>query len=278
MDPKVADVNGLIDMHIHTAPDVYARSLDDIDAARQAAKVGMRAIVLKSHVTLTADRAAMAQKLVPEVEVFGGLVLNYATGGLNPAAVEVALRLGARVIWMPTISALNHSLAHGHSRGIKILLPGGRLRQSLSNILELIGQQDAIMSTGHLSVGEIQALVPAAKAAGVRKILVTHPEVPWVDMPASIQEELRDFGVCFERCFASTTPRGGGVLFARMAADIRRVGVSSTVLTTDLGQAGNPLPVEGLRAYIEALLKEGFSERDILLMAGETPARLLGLD
>jgi hypothetical protein len=278
ISPEGVDIGGLIDMHIHTAPDVSPRSLDDFEAARQAAEAGMRAIVLKSHITLTADRAALAQALVPEVRVFGGLALNNAIGGLNPTAVETALQLGARVIWMPTISALNHALAHGGSSGIRIAPPGGELQPPLLNILDLIGQQDAILATGHLAVPEIQALVSAAQAAGVRRILVTHPEVPWVAMPASIQEELRSQGVYFERCFVSTTPGGGGVPLARIVADIRRVGVGSTVLATDLGQIENPLPVEGLRAYVAALLAEGLSEEDIRLMAGANPAWLLGLD
>ena len=277
IDPLSVDVSGLIDMHIHTAPDIRPRSLDDVDAAGEAAAAGLRAIVLKSHVTLTADRATIAQKAVPGVQVLGGLALNDPIGGLNPAAVEVALRLGARVIWMPTISALNHAHFHGGAKGITILRPDDSLQPVLYEIFALIAQADAVLATGHLSVREIRVLVSAAQEAGVRKIVVTHPEVPWVDMPAVVQEELRDRGVYFERCFVSTTPEGGGVPLARLMEDIRRVGMASTVLATDFGQAGNPRPVEGLRAYIAILLAEGFTERDIQVMVRENPARLLGL-
>lgn len=278
MDPQDVDLTGLIDMHIHTAPDVRPRLLDDLEAARQAADAGMRAVVFKSHVTCTADRAAIAQKVVPEVHVFGSVTLNDAVGGLNPAAVEAALDLGARVVWMPTISAYNHIVKHGGApSGVRLLTEDDQLQPVLSDIFDLVKQHDAILATGHVSMQEIAALVRAALAAGVRKVVVTHPEVPWVDMPADIQVELRDLGAIFERCYVSSMPAGGDVSCARIVSDIRQVGVESTVVATDFGLAALPAPVEGMRAYIAALLAEGFSERDIQWMAGENPARLLGL-
>jgi hypothetical protein len=278
VDPQDVDLTGLIDMHIHTAPDVRPRLLDDLEAARQAADAGMRAVVFKSHVTCTADRAAIAQKVVPEVHVFGSVTLNDAVGGLNPAAVEAALDLGARVVWMPTISAYNHIVKHGGApSGVRLLTEDDQLQPVLSDIFDLVKQHDAILATGHVSMQEIAALVRAALAAGVRKVVVTHPEVPWVDMPADIQVELRDLGAIFERCYVSSMPAGGDVSCARIVSDIRQVGVESTVVATDFGLAALPAPVEGMRAYIAALLAEGFSERDIQWMAGENPARLLGL-
>jgi len=273
------NLHGLIDMHIHTAPDVRPRSVDDIEAAQQAAAAGMRAVVLKSHVTNTAGRARLAQKIVPGIAVAGGITLNDAVGGLNPAAVEAALGMDARVVWMPTISARNHRLHHsGLDQGIRMVGEDGRLLPVVWTILEQLAASDAILATGHLSVQEIVPLVHAARAAGVAKVVVTHPEAPWVDMPVPVQQALREAGAFFERCYVSTLPLGGGVAFARIVADIRAVGVASTVLASDFGAAGLPAPVDGLRTYLAALLDVGFSERDIEVMAGETPAMLLGLD
>lgn len=278
-DPQTIDLRDLIDMHIHTGPDVRPRRLNDVEAARQAAEAGMRALVFKSHVTCTPDRATMAQEIVPEVRVLGGVVLNDAVGGLNPAAVEAALSLGARIVWMPTVSARNHILYHsGTSPGISLLREDGTLQPSLFDIFELSKGHDAILATGHVSVEEICALVRAAREAGVRKVVVTHPEMPWVDVPAGIQEELRDLGAVFERCYASTLPGIGDVPLARIVSDMRRVGLESTVLATDCGAATIPSPVAGMRNFLAALSAEGFLEQDIRLMAGETPARLLGLD
>ena len=277
--PCDVDLTGLIDMHIHSAPDVRPRLLDDLEVAQQAAAAGMRAVVLKSHVTCTADRAAIAKKVTPDVHVFGSVTLNDAVGGLNPAAVEAALGLGARVVWMPTTAAQNHIVKHGGSQtGISLVTEDGQLQPALFDIFDLVKQYDAVLATGHVSAKEIVALVQAAVAAGVRKVSVTHPEVPWVDMPASTQVKLREMGAIFERCYVSSLPIGGEVPFARIVSDIRQVGVESTVLTTDFGAATLPPPVEGMRAYVAVLLNEGFSEPDIQLMASETPARLLGLE
>jgi hypothetical protein len=277
-EPDKTPLNGLVDMHIHTAPDVRPRLLDDLEAAQQAAQAGLRAIVFKSHVTCTADRATIARKVVPGIQVFGSVTLNDAVGGLNPAAVEAALQLGARIVWMPTISAQNHIVKHGGMpSGIDLLTPDGELQPALFDIFDLVNQHDAILATGHLSVPEIVVLVEAAAKAGVRKVVITHPEVPWVDMSIAIQQELRDLGAFFERCYVSTFSQGGAVPLARIASDIQQVGVASTVLTTDLGAVGPPAPVQGMRAFISALRKEGFSEREIRVMAGETPAMLLGL-
>ena len=270
------DLTGTIDLHIHTAPDVRPRKLDDEEAARQAAARGMRAILLKSHVTLTADRAVLAQKAVPGVRVFGGLALNDAVGGFNPAAVETALRLGAAQIWMPTESAAAGQVLRS-SRGLSVL-EDGALKPVVHEILRLIAEHDVILGTGHLSVPEIQALVPAARTAGIRKVLVTHPEHPPVEMPPLAQEELRDrYGVFFERCLITTTLAGGSLPFGGLAARIRRVGWETTVISTDLGQPNNPFPVDGLAAYMAGLAAEGFAPAAIAHMSQVNPALLLGL-
>ena len=276
-------LEGAIDLHVHTAPDVYPRRLDDLALAHEAAAAGMRAILIKSHHTLTADRATLADRLVERVRVFGGLALNEAVGGLNPAAVEAALAVGARQIWMPTISAANHRQATGAPGGIRILDEAGQLRPAVLEILSLIARGDVILGTGHLSVPEILRLVPAARAAGVKRILVTHPEFFVVDMPVGIQQELAGPDLFFERCLIVTVPpyppvpAGPIVPLAAIAAAVRQVGVETTVLATDFGQAGNPSPVDGLRTYIAGMLELGISPAEIERMTRSNPAWLLGL-
>ncbi len=126
--PSDIDLTGLIDQHIHSGPDVWPRFADDVETVRMAAEAGMRALLLKSHVTLTADRAAIAEKVVGRgIRVFGALALNTQVGGLNPAAAEAALTLGAREIWMPTQDAANHRRWEGRPGGITILDDKGRI-------------------------------------------------------------------------------------------------------------------------------------------------------
>lgn len=277
------NLEGAVDLHVHAAPDVWPRRLDALALAREAAAAGMRAILLKSHHTTTADRAAIVDGLVQDVRIFGGLALNEFVGGLNPAAVEAALALGAREIWMPTISAANHRQATGQPGGLSILDEEQRLQPVVHEILSLVAQRDVILGTGHLSVREARALVPAARAAGVKRILITHPELSIINMPIAVQEELAGAGVFFERCLIVTVPPGrtvppGPVVpLSAIAAAVRQVGVETTVLATDFGQVENPSPVEGLRQYIAGMLELGFSQAEIDRMTRLNPAWLLGL-
>jgi hypothetical protein len=272
------DLTGAIDLHIHSAPDIRPRKLNDLEVARAAAARGMRAVQIKSHITLTADRAYLVEQVVPGIRVFGGLALNHAVGGINPAAVEAALRMGAAEIWMPTLS----STTQRHDPvgpGISIYNEdGSRLNDRVLDVLRLVAESNAILGTGHLSTDEILALVPVARELGVRKILISHPEHPPVEMPLLVQEELRDrYHVLFERCLISTTIADWTMPFSELAAIIRRVGAASTVIATDLGQIDKLAPVDGLASYIAHLQSEGFDEDAITRMSRENPAVLLEL-
>lgn len=272
------DLHGVIDMHLHSAPDVEPRRADDIETARAAAAVGMRAIVLKSHVTLTADRAAIAERVVPGIRVFGGLVLNYPVGGCNPDAVEVAIRLGAREIWMPTKDAAHERAYREQAPGISILDGDGKLFPAISDILDLIRAANVILGTGHLSIPETITLVRAARQRGLRKIIITHPEAYFIRMPIAIQRDLAALGAFIERCYVFTTAIAGATIsVAGIAQQMREVGIESTVLATDLGQPPNPPPVEGMRDYLALLRAAGLSDVELNRAAKQNSAELLGL-
>jgi len=263
----VVELDGFIDPHVHSAPEHVPRLLDDISLARQAREAKMSGILIKSHTTLTADRATIAAKMVPGIRVWGGLVLNHAIGGFNPAAVEVAIAYGAAEIWMPTFDALNHR-AFYRQGGRGLALDEGQIPDTVHQILELIARHGAILGTGHLSSQEIRTLACAARERGVKKILITHPEAPFIDLPISMQRELAAWGCLFERTWVFTTPALGAVISPdRLVQDIREVGCESTVLATDMGQVGNPPPVEGFRAFVETCRAAGFDERQIRRMA-----------
>lgn len=271
------DLSGLIDMHIHAAPDVRPRYADDVDLVKAAAKGGMRAVLLKSHVTLTADRASIAEKVVGGIRAFGGLALNTQVGGFNPAAVEAALQVGAKQIWMPTMDAASHHRYEGKPGGLTIFTDEGRIRPEVQEIIELVRAAEVILGTGHLAIEETLALVRLARQRGVRKIVVTHPEARFIRMPVEAQMEMAGEGVFFERCYIHDMARPDADAGAEIAAQIRRVGIDSTVLATDFGQVHNPAPVDGMRAYLEALNAQGFTNQELRRMASENPAHLLGL-
>jgi hypothetical protein len=235
----------------------------------------MKAILIKSHVTITADTATLLQPLVSGLLIFGGVALNDPIGGLNPHAVEAALKLGARQIWMPTLSAAHHRRFERQRGGITILTRQGRLKKEVSEIIEILNRHDVILSTGHLSLRETRILVTEARNRKIQKILVTHPDHTLLAIPAADQKELARAGAFFDRCLP--TKEMCVLTMEKMAAMIRTVGVASTVLSTDFGQPRNPSPVEGMTLYITELQRYGFTDREIDRMARENPAGLLNI-
>lgn len=281
-------LQGAIDAHIHTAPDVFGRSVDDIQAASQAKAAGMSGIVIKNHFTLTADRARAASEQVG-FPVYGSVVLNYYVGGFNPHAVDAAIRFGAKEIWMPTLTAQKHlemSRYAGHvdkqmgsDGGLTALDDNGELKQEVMVILEKIARADVALGTAHLSPHESLILVKAARDAGVSKIIVTHPEASFVGMTVPEMKELAGLGAFLEFDYAHfTDTMPSPTTPAATAQTIREIGAEHCIMATDGGQDNNPPPVEMMRLYIAAMLEQGISPEEIRTMVYANPRIALGVE
>ena len=268
-------LRGAADLHVHSAPDIVPRRFDDIDLAREAARAGFSALLLKNHFVPTMDRAYLARKMVPEIAVHGGIVLNDSVGGFNAAAVEVALQLGAREVWMPTKSAHNHKVREGGHGGLTVFDAHGEIRHHVKEIVILLGHSNAILGTGHLSPEEGAALIRYAYMQGVRRMVVTHPEWGPTFYSIELQKDLAHYGVMFERCFVSTTARCGSVPMETILKAVSDVGVDSTVLASGLGQPDTPPPVEGMTLFAEQIRAAGFSADDVRRMMVVNPLHLL---
>lgn len=290
-------LQGAFDTHIHSAPDVLPRKSDDLELVQRLMAAGMSGFVLKSHYICTVDRATLLRKLYPGIKVFGGIVLNNSVGGLNPTAIDIAGRLGNKVVWLPTVDSHNEfenisgqrdesklpywmSIARElREKGIagnwiSVTDDQGRATDLTRQCLEVIAQYDMVLATGHIAPSEMLPVVRAARAAGVRRIIITHPEFPTTFLPLSLQQELVRHDVLFERCF--TTPYTNKVTWEQVEANIRGVGASTTILATDLGQTFNPHVDEGLGMYIGKMLDAGFSEREVEGMVRRNPDQVLG--
>jgi hypothetical protein len=266
-----------IDMHMHTAPDGPPRSVRDLEAGRKAAVARMRAIMLKSHLMPTYGRAAVVQDAVPGILVFGGLVLNVQVGGINPAAVEAACAIGAKCVWMPTISSPQHLRYFNLSAPSAAAFDAeGQPAPGLRDVLELVAKADVILATGHLSPEESLKLLPLARKAGVKKFVVTHPEFEAVDMPVDMQQEFARQGAFIERGFFAANS-AQLLPVEEVAAQNKTVGWQSTVLCSDFGQDYNLPPVKGLELFLQELARCGIAERQIRNMVADHPAALLGL-
>jgi hypothetical protein len=281
---QLANVNplaGTIDFHCHTGPDVSARSISDLDLVRLAKKDGMRGIVLKNHYFMTADRAQIAMQEIGGIEVFGGIVLNWATGGINAEAVRRMAQFEGhrgKVVWLPTVDAEN-SFEHAPGpRQFISVVKDGKPVPELTEVFQVIAKSDLVLETGHSTPQESLLLIPAAKQAGVKKIVVTHAML----LGATLNQvkQMADMGAVVEFCWQTYLSKNGidqkGI--TTCVNVIKTVGATHFIIDSDLGQKNNPLHPDGMRAFIAALKANGLSEQDIDLIARKNPAILLGLD
>ena len=291
-------VRDAYDLHVHVAPDVMRRRISDLQLARRCWDVGLAGFVLKSHYVSTAERAAVVNEaLGGEVRVLGALTLNASVGGMNPLAVEIAAREGARILWMPTLDALNHRAKHRDlpegatppmwlalqqdldARGITVpavpvLDEAGRPLPATLEVLGLAARHQLVVATGHLSAFETRAVADAAFAAGVHHVIATHPEFPQQDLGRDDQLALARQGAFLERCF--TTPFTGKYEWARMVENIQATGPEHTIVTTDLGQPDNPPVEDGLALMADALHAAGFTDQEITTMIVSNSRLLAG--
>lgn len=287
-------LKGAYDLHVHTGPDVMARKLDDLEMGERIQKSGMKGYVIKSHYFCTADRAKLINAIYPGINAVGAISLNNAVGGLNWAAVEMAARAGAKLVWMPTVDASNEQehfkihkpekmpywaklqmemVAQGKTQSSISLLDNGQLKASVLQILDIIAYYNLILATGHIGKQEVFALVKAAKDRKVKKIIVTHPDFPSTTISKEEQKELSQMGAYMEHCF--TTPETGKTTWEAAYEEIKYVGADKCIISTDLGQPQGMYPDEGLQLFATNLVQNGFSAEEIRKMFVTNPTYLV---
>jgi hypothetical protein len=288
-------LEGAYDLHVHTGPDIPQRSLDDFDYAERLLKIGMKGFGIKSHYFCTAERARLVKKLYPAINPIGAITLNNSVGGINPTAVEMAAKDGAKIVWMPTFDAENEiqytfgqagydelppwaqvqfdRRKQGKTQTGITILEEGKLKEPVHEVLDLISENNLILATGHLSKTEIFALVSAARDHKVKKIVCTHPTFSSIALTKEEQKELIDMGAYMEECFGCITP-DYGITWGEIYEHIRYLGVEKVILSSDLGQKTNPFPDEGMITFVKNLAENGFTESEIKRMTVENTTYL----
>jgi hypothetical protein len=297
-DRARALLHGAYDTHIHVAPDVVPRIVDDVTLAHRFATLGMDGFILKSHYTSTAERAAVVRAAVPGIQALGAIVLNRAVGGLNPLAVEVAAREGVRTVWLPTVDSVNESHERDAPAGAKVPVwvklqlelreqgieippvpvvnEAGEVLPDLHAVLERISHHGLLLATGHLARDEIFAVVEAAQEHGCEQIVITHPEFPAQSLSVEDQRALAAQGALLERCM--TTPHTGKIAWEEWIAHIGETGPENSVLSTDLGQVFNPPVEDGMGIMVDRLLAAGFNDEEVQVMTVANTRRVAGVD
>jgi hypothetical protein len=284
-------LRGALDLHVHSGPSTMPRQIDHLEAAEEAAAAGMRGLLFKDHHYSVAPFIPLMERVLGDrgLSMYSGLVLNNSTGGLNPFVVDAQLKMGAKLIWMPTAQAANHiRSAHGkvrlasnvqlkNSPALTVVDGYGNILDEVKQILDMIAEFDAILSSGHLHVWEIWKLFEEAKKRGVKRLLINHPmyglHFTYDDirdlaaMGALIEQSA---GLYIDSRFNTYSPQ-------ELKEHILAAGVAQSSIGSDLGQVDNPTPVEGMRQAIKLCLALGFSEAEVRAMVADNPARLVGL-
>jgi hypothetical protein len=300
-DPSLV---GAIDVHLHVDPDApgaggVIRAVDVFDATRIAMARGMRGFVFKTHQdTGSASGAYMVRRHVsPTFEIFARMASNYATGGVNVAALEHFTQIKggwARIFEMPTRDSITATTRPGsmdrenlaRSRPWMLMMPpetppyipvskNGELLpevKHLINILSTIRTVDSngrmVLATGHATPEEHLMLAREGRARGIN-VLLTHPgDIPQVAEAAKLG--------AFAELTASNvykTPAQG----VAAAAFVKKFGAENIIIGTDCGQTTNVYPTDCLVLAARNLRANGITQREIDLMYKVNPAKLLGL-
>lgn len=291
-------LDGALDLHAHVDPDGYGpfnsgRSIDFLDLAKLAAEAGMRGFVIKQHYDQTADSAYIARKLYPDLEVFGGLGTNFATGGLNPSAVrQMADVKGGwgRIVWMPTWDAEHYVMENGNDRPFIRVVDNGELVPAAKAVIAAVAEVSGhtrgsngkvVLATGHNAPEEGLLMVAEARRLGL-DVIVTHPMLDSVGMSREQMRRAVEMGAYLE--VVSGFTRLPEMIEDRTSA-IREIGPEHFIVSSDRGQGSGPegdarpsmTHPEGLVLAANVLREHGFTERELDIMFKENPARLLGL-
>jgi hypothetical protein len=270
-------LTGVIDIHVHSGPDSLPRTVDAIDVARLAKKEGMRGLVFKNHYESTASVAYLVRKEVPGIEAYGGIDLNLAVGGINPAAVErMTMVTGGygRFVWMPTFDAENAVRYAKENRPFVPVSKDGELLPAVKQVIGMIAKHNLVLATGHSSSQECLMLLREAKRQGVRHMVVTHAMMAPIHMSIPRMREAAELGAYIEFVYNGLIGSYKEFEFADYAKAIRAVGVPSCILASDLGQVANPVHPEGLKLFFAGMRQQGFTEAELARMSQANPAAL----
>jgi len=285
-------LRGAIDIHIHGYPEALVDAGWDFAwIAKKAYDAGMRAIVCKSMHSDTAPMAYFVQQIIDKYisekeeqprsfNVYGGVVLNWAVGGLNPIAVETSAKLGAKIIWLPSHDAAHHMRVLQEGQGIEVLDKNDNVLPELVEIFKIIAKYDIILDLNHTSTKERFIMTEEAQKCGVNKILLTHPQWNVNRMTPDQMAEIAEKGAYIGLFLYSAFPHFNNPVCDRteVLKIIEKVGPEKCVIGTDFGSMLNPPPVEGMKLFIRLLLAMGVSNKSIDIMLKSNGAKLLGIE
>lgn len=291
-------VKGALDLHVHPAPDVQTRKVTDLELARRCQELGMAGFAVKSHYLCTAERARLVNDVYPCCRAIGAITLNNSVGGLNPVAVEVAARAGAKIVWMPTTDSRYERECLFHSGRTDIVMPywakilqdldstgvpcppitllneDGTLKREVLTILEIAQAYKLCVATAHISHEEAFALARACHAMGFERLLISHVLYTTTVYTLQEQQELLRLGALMEYSYSTFTT--GKTTYAKTLEMIRAIGPDNCIISSDLGMPNGAYPDQGMLDFCRMLYRDGISLEQIHTMNRDNPGFLVG--
>lgn len=284
-------LEGSIDIHAHGGSEPFERLMLEDEILKDAAKAKMRALVFKTWYTPSASRNALLQKFIDQwaeenemtaPQVFGGITLSFAQGGLNASAVERCLKFpNYKYVWLPMVDSYHHrKLVYNDTTGsgLRLLDGDGKVLPELIDIFKIVAEHNLVLASGHYPYAETSKVFEAAKKYGVKKLEVVHPAHIHSKTTIAQMKEYASEGVKLMLSGLGTLcfplHESGPIYAARM---IQEVGADHFVYGSDFGQIHNPPHIVGDRWMIQMLLAYGVSKQDIEKIFKTNPAKHLDL-
>jgi hypothetical protein len=250
-------VVGIVDVHVHGGPSLTPRHGLDPAIVAENLKVGISLTVLKAHEGSTVERATLCGG-----GAIGGVVLNSPVGGANAEAVEVAGRLGGRLVWLPTVSSSTH---HAHMSGSELavinsidfdvvrVVENGTLIPEWHDVLDVVAAQDMVLGSGHLSCADTLVVFKEARRRGVHRLLVNHPMMSFLGWEDGMESEFQALEAFLELgIIPDLLTEGDG----RRSLSLLDVYPDELlVFGSDQGHASCPRISEVLPAWVDALVE-----------------------
>lgn len=270
-------LEGFIDTHIHTSPDIKPRIINDMEAASLASAEKMEAIVLKCHAEPTSGRGLISGNAA-DMDVIGGICLNLSVGGINPHAVEVTSKMGGKFVWFPTISwpEMRMKIVSNefNSEEIHSIFKSSTYKESMESIFNIIAQNDMVLATGHLNPEEIFQVLDWARSSGVKRIIINHPLTGVVGASLDQQKEMGKHAF-LEHCFVACMPLHDQLSPEKIVEAMEYVGPKKCIMATDFGQIHNPKPAFGFKLFIKSMMDLGITYKQINTMCCTNPRNLI---
>ena len=272
-------LKGALDLHFHMDPWTPERVRGaGIEEVRMARASGLRGLVIKDHNEPTAPLAYHLRQIVPDIELYGGFVLNLPNGGVNPAGVEwMATQIRGepgRIVWMPAGDTEKEIRESKNPNGPYVAVSrNGELLPELKQVISIIAKHDLTLASGHILADEALMVFREAKRQGVQHMIATHAFDLAGKMTVEQMKEAAKLGAWIEFDFRNTLEGG------RTDA-IRQVGPELCVLSefwTKLDGPREYAGAAGVSAFAKAMRARGFSNRELEMMFKENPAKALGL-